>query len=76
MSELEFMEIFADNLREIMQERRMTQHELARESDITQATISRYLTKKQMPSIKAVVNFSYALRCDIKDLIDFGDMII
>lgn len=75
MSELEWLDIFADNLRDIMQERRMTQNVLAVESGINQSCISRYLTKKQMPTVKAIVNLSYALRCDIRDLIDFGDMI-
>lgn len=75
MSEQEWLNIFADNLRDIMDEANMSQKQLAKETGITQATISRYLTKNQMPSIKAVVNICYALDCDLYDLLDFGDMI-
>lgn len=75
MTEQEWLDIFADNLRDIMDEVGMSQKQLARETDITQATISRYLSKKQMPSVKAIVNIAYALDCGFDDLTDFGDTI-
>ena len=75
MSEIEFMQIFADNLRSLMYETGYNQAELADATRLTQATISRYLSCQQMPSVKAIVNLVYALNCDFEDLMDFGDMI-
>jgi transcriptional regulator with XRE-family HTH domain len=75
MSEKEWLDIFADNLRDLMDEIGMSQKQLARDTGITQATISRYLSKKQMPSVKAIVNIVYALDCWFDELMDFGDMI-
>lgn len=75
MSEFEWMSIFADNLNELMQQAGISQNRLAAEAGISQANLSRYAAKKQMPPIRAIVNIAYVLRCDIRDLIDFGDMI-
>ena len=41
MSEVEFIDIFGDNLRSLMEERGYTQRELAKESRINHAKISR-----------------------------------
>ena len=67
MSEMEWISIFGDNLIDIMDEKGYTQEQLA--------TISKYINKKQMPSIKAVVNLAYALDCTTDELIEFGDTI-
>ncbi len=75
MSEMEWMSIFRDNLVDIMDEKGYTQERLARKTGLTQATISKYINKKQMPSIKAIVNLAYALDCTTDELIEFGDTI-
>lgn len=75
MSEYDWLDIFSNNLLDMMEEANVSQHELSRRTGIAQATISRYITKKQMPSVRAIVNISYALNCDAFDIIDFGDMI-
>lgn len=75
MSEVDWMDIFATNLAEIMEEQGYTQEDLARATGLTQATISRYLNKKLMPSVRAVINLSYELGVDYNDLIDFGSRI-
>ena len=75
MSEMEWISIFGDNLIDIMDEKGYTQEQLANETGLTQSTISKYINKKQMPSIKAVVNLAYALDCTTDELIDFGDII-
>ena len=75
ITEMEWIDTFGDNLREIMQERGYTQVELADKTYLSQATISNYIHKKTVPTIKAVVNLSYALDCRVDDLVDFGDMI-
>lgn len=75
MTELEWMDIFGDNLKEILKEANMSQNDLARKTGIERSTISRYVNKICMPSLKSVINISYALNCDLSDLIDFGDKV-
>jgi transcriptional regulator with XRE-family HTH domain len=76
MTETEWLESFGDNLGSMLYEAKMTQKELAAAAGLSEASISSYLNKRKLPSIKAIVNISYALDCDFADLIDFGDMII
>ena len=75
MSEMEWLDIFAGNLLDMMVEAGHSQHSLANVTGLSQASISRYLAARQMPTIKAIINIAYALDCDIVDLIDFGDTI-
>lgn len=75
MSELEWLDIFAGNLAEILWEIGMTQKELAELTGLSEGTISKYLTRQQMPGVKALVNIGYALNIDLNELIDFGDRI-
>lgn len=75
MSELEWMDIFGDNLVNMLEGARMTQRELADASGLSESSISNYIHKQRMPNIKAVVNLAYALDCSLDDLIDFGDRI-
>lgn len=76
MSELEWIDIFGDNLAEMLDEARMTQRDLADAAGLSESSISRYINKEMAPSFKAIINISYALDCSVDDLIDFGDMII
>lgn len=73
MTELEWMDIFGDNLKAMLEEAKMSQNDLSRETGIDQSTISRYVNKQCMPSLKSVINISHALNCNINDLVDFGD---
>ena len=75
MCEMEWISIFGDNLIDIMDEKGYTQEQLANATGLTQSTISKYINKKQMPSIKAVINLAYALDCTTDELIEFGDII-
>ena len=75
MTEVEWMDIFADNLLSLMQERGYSQGDLADETGLDKATINRYLNKVYIPSVKSIVNLSYVLDCDVSELIDFGDII-
>ena len=63
------------DLKKLRTEKGLTQEQLANETGLTQSTISKYINKKQMPSIKAVVNLAYALDCTTDELIEFGDAI-
>ena len=75
MFEAEWMDIFADNLRDIMMEWGDDQTSLAEAAGITQAALSQYLSKKRMPNLRSIINLSYALDMTIDELIDFGDML-
>lgn len=75
MSELEWLDIFSENLVSILQDTDITQRGLSEMSGLSEASISNYIHKKRMPNIKAVVNLAYALNCSMDDLIDFGDTI-
>ena len=74
MSEMEWMDIFAGNLRSLMDEERMSQNELARKTGISKGTISRYLNARCMPSANALVNIAHVFKgCEITDLLYFYD---
>lgn len=75
MSEAEWLRIFSRNLISILSETRNSQKDLAELSGLSSATISKYVNGTQMPTVRAIVNISYALHLDINDLIDFGDRI-
>lgn len=75
MTEVEWIDIFANNLRDMLKDRKMSQKELANEIWVTEATISRYINKQRMPSIKHILEISYALNIDVNELIDFGEPI-
>ncbi len=75
MSEIEWMDIFGDNLADMLKEKGMTQRELAEDAGLAESTISQYINKKKMPSVRAIVNLAYALCEDTDELIDFGDRV-
>ena len=71
ISEVEFIEIFADNLRDVMKDVGISQRQLAKEACVTEATISRYLNKERMPTMRAFMNICYALDCEYSDLLRY-----
>ena len=75
MSEVEWMDIFGDNLRDILKEQNMSRRELAQVLDLSEATISNYINKKQMPTMEVIINMAYELSMSIDELIDFGDTV-
>lgn len=75
MTELEWLDIFGDNLASMLNDAHISQRELADETGLSEATISYYISKRKMPGIKSIINISHALNCDVADLIDFGDRI-
>ena len=76
MAEAEWLDIFSNNLMDTLNEQGYSQEELAYETNLSQSTISKYINKKQMPSLKAIINIAYALDCSIDELIDFGEKIL
>ena len=75
MSEVEWLDIFSTNLQELMRQSRLSQRDLARYSKLSEATISSYINKFKMPSVKSILAISYALGVDVSELIDFGEVI-
>ena len=72
MSEGEWLSTFKDNLIDIMEEQGYNQKQLARESGLSEATISNYATGKMMPSIKGVINLSKTFGISLDEFLDFG----
>lgn len=75
MSEMEWLDCFSSNLKILLKESGMTQKELAEESGLTEASISQYINKRNMPNAKAIVNLAYALDCSVDELVDFDEAI-
>lgn len=75
MSEMKWLETFGDNLRYLLDEYRMTQKDLAEMTGLSEGTVSKYINKTQMPTVRAIINISYALDESYDDLIDFGERI-
>lgn len=75
MSEQEWLNIFGDNLADMLKTAYLTQDDLSEMTGLSRATISRYINKKQMPGPKALVNIAEALDCDYEELMWFGDTI-
>ena len=59
MSVVEWIEIFGDNLSEILKEWGGTQEELAYCVGTSQSSISSYVNKERIPSLKTALNMSY-----------------
>lgn len=72
MSEAEWLNIFGDNLRDILAEQWMSQEELAEATGISEGTISKYVNKKLMPSMCSLIKMSRALSMTLDELMDFG----
>lgn len=75
MTELEWVNIFGDNLADMLENANMTQQELADAAGLSKATISGYVNKRKSPGLKAIVNIAHALNCSVDELVDFEEMI-
>lgn len=75
MTQGEWKKTFSDNLTSILQEREMSQYQLAREACISVSRINDYVKCNATPSIFAIINIAYALDIDVSELVDFGDCI-
>ena len=76
MTEMEWLDIFGDNLRSVLEYTNTTQRELADAAGLAESTISSYINKRKMPSLRAVINIAYALDINIEELIPTDEMII
>ena len=75
MNELEWLDIFGDNLVDMLKDANMTQQELSDASGLSKATISTYINKQKIPGLKAIINIAHALNCSVDELVDYEDRI-
>lgn len=75
MTETQWLDVFGDNLKSLLQDRGMTQSDLANAIGTDARTINRYISKQRIPTIKNLINIAYALDCTLDELTDFGDNI-
>lgn len=76
MTEQEWREQFAENLKERLEEYGYSQRDLADIVGISESAISRYLYGQQVPKATVILNIAYALDCSVDELIDFDDRVI
>ena len=75
MTEIEWLDIFGDNLRDMLAEVGMSQRELANEIGVDESLVSRYIHKQYILNLKTIIKIAYVLNCDISELVDFGETI-
>lgn len=72
----EWKNIFSNNLLCILNEKGMSQSQLAKDSGVSTAMISDYINMRSIPGTIAIVNMAYALDVDVSELIDFDERIV
>jgi transcriptional regulator with XRE-family HTH domain len=75
MTQLEWKIMFSDNLCSILNEKGMTQADLARDSGLSPSRINEYIKQNATPTVFAIINIAYALDIDVNELIDFDERI-
>ena len=75
ITELEWAKTFSNKLKRLLEEWGMTQKDLAKETGLSEPTISRCLRGDYIPSIRTLINIGHALDCVSEDLISFYDKI-
>lgn len=69
-------EILKDNLRTILNQRGLTQSKLAEMTDMTEATISRYLSGTHIPNVEYTAIIASALNVSIDYLMGLSDSVL
>lgn len=76
MTEMEWLDAFSINLRYLLMSANMTQRELADAAGLSEGTISSYIHKNKIPSLRAILNIADALDISTDELINFEEPII
>lgn len=71
----EWSENFSENLLRLLEDRKMSQRELAQDSGVSVGSVNAYINGTSLPGIKAILNLAFVLDVDVGELIDFGDTI-
>ena len=75
MTKNEWRMVFGDNLSDILNDSKVSQVQLAKDSGLSTGGISDYINKWTVPNIPAIINMAYSLDMDVDELVDFGDRI-
>lgn len=75
ISETILLEKFSKELNYYLNDRNMTQKELAKEARLSEAIVNDYAHGRKLPGARAIINMSHVLDVGIGELIDFGQMI-
>ena len=62
--------MFSRGLRKLRSDKEITQAELAKKTEVTQAAISRYEDGSAMPSLDVAVRIAEVLRCSLDELLE------
>lgn len=65
MTRQEWLYKFSLKLRRLMEEKNITQRELADKLYVSEVTVSKYVNGNMMPSVRMVINISYELNVSI-----------
>ena len=71
MTQTEWKETFGDNLKSILEERGMSQRDLANETGLSTSRINEYIKGYTAPNIFAIINMAYVLDIDIDEFVAF-----
>ena len=75
MTQEQWKRTFANNLLDILEEKGMSQRQLAIDSGVSTSMISDYINGLRMPGLASAINMAYALDMEVGELVDFGDRI-
>lgn len=70
MDQTEFKKLFAKNLRRVMAEREKTQYDIAAALDVSQPSVSTWMTGKKVPRMEKIDALCSYLNCRRSDLLE------
>ena len=72
MQKEEYAKTFGEHLKSLLEEKGMTQAELARRTGMTEASVSRYISGKRIPKIAQAYEMAQVIGIDMNTLICLG----
>ena len=72
MQKDEYDKAFGEHLKSLIEEKGMTQKELARRTGLTEASVSRYISGHRTPRITQAYRMAWAIGIDMNTLIYLG----
>lgn len=75
MTTNEWRHVFATRLKKKMNEKGMTQTELAVMSGVTKSAISHYLLEERTAKIDVILNMAKVLECSVDELVYVREMV-
>ena len=72
MQKDEYAKAFGEYLKSLLEEKGMTQAELARRTGITEASVSRYISGQRSPRITQAYRMAWAIGVDMNTLTYLG----